>query len=298
MAGFGTLADLILDATSVGKALVRAASEAAARAAIAALGGTGGAVANSILIRGADANTVAAGGGTLTSGGVLTLDGSLVFSPVNGQMTIDQVWSIQIHTQNSLGLYSGSADDVTIRNGTASPRLTFQDAGNQRTLGFTALTATGAIEINSSVTGTRRDLLARNETLDGTLTFVSNGSISTTSGTLSVGENTHNTVLGGLWTISASDGSIAAAGNYPINWSGRSVGLYPSATGVLEINNMTPGTLATLTAFLRPAPYTFGTVPSASANSGSAIRITDRGGKWAYSDGTDWRFYADDAVIS
>jgi hypothetical protein len=44
--------------------------------------------------------------------------------------------------------------------------------------------------------------------------------------------------------------------------------------------------------------YTFATVPSASANTGSIIRISDRAQRQAYSDGTDWRFTADDAVIS
>ena len=45
-------------------------------------------------------------------------------------------------------------------------------------------------------------------------------------------------------------------------------------------------------------PYTFATVPSASSNAGAAIRITDRGQKQAYSDGTDWRFVATDAIIA
>jgi len=44
--------------------------------------------------------------------------------------------------------------------------------------------------------------------------------------------------------------------------------------------------------------YTFATVPSASSNTGKFLRISDRAQKHAYSDGTNWRFFGDDAVIS
>lgn len=44
-------------------------------------------------------------------------------------------------------------------------------------------------------------------------------------------------------------------------------------------------------------PYTFGTLPSASANSGKSLRITDRGQKQAYSDGTNWLFVHDNSVV-
>lgn len=44
--------------------------------------------------------------------------------------------------------------------------------------------------------------------------------------------------------------------------------------------------------------YTFATVPSASSNTGKFLRISDRAQKHAYSDGTDWRFFGDDAIIS
>lgn len=43
--------------------------------------------------------------------------------------------------------------------------------------------------------------------------------------------------------------------------------------------------------------YTFGTLPSASANSGKSLRITDRGQKQAYSDGTNWLFVHDNSVV-
>jgi hypothetical protein len=44
--------------------------------------------------------------------------------------------------------------------------------------------------------------------------------------------------------------------------------------------------------------YTFATVPSPSSNTGKFLRISDRAQKHAYSDGTNWRFFGDDAVIS
>lgn len=44
--------------------------------------------------------------------------------------------------------------------------------------------------------------------------------------------------------------------------------------------------------------YTFSTVPSASSNTGKFLRISDRAQKHAYSDGTNWRFFGDDAIIS
>lgn len=77
-----------------------------------------------------------------------------------------------------------------------------------------------------------------------------------------------------------------------------SLTLKQASSGVVEFNNGTTGTLVTATAILRPAAYTFATVPSASANARSTISITDRSNRQAYSDGTNWRFVADDVIIS
>jgi hypothetical protein len=44
--------------------------------------------------------------------------------------------------------------------------------------------------------------------------------------------------------------------------------------------------------------YTIATVPTASSYTGYRIAISDRSYRAAYSDGTDWRFESDDAVIS
>ena len=45
-------------------------------------------------------------------------------------------------------------------------------------------------------------------------------------------------------------------------------------------------------------PYTVATLPSASAWSGFDIRVSDRGNKGAYSDGTNWLFDHDNSIVS
>lgn len=46
------------------------------------------------------------------------------------------------------------------------------------------------------------------------------------------------------------------------------------------------------------APFTFATVPSASANAGATIRITDRGHRLATSNGTNWCWAGSTTIIS
>lgn len=49
---------------------------------------------------------------------------------------------------------------------------------------------------------------------------------------------------------------------------------------------------------IRSRPFTFGTRPNATLGAGMHIYLTDRAGRPCYSDGTDWRWFADDAIIS
>lgn len=56
--------------------------------------------------------------------------------------------------------------------------------------------------------------------------------------------------------------------------------------------------LATFSRAVVVGVFTFATVPAASSNTGGEIRISDRAQRRAYSDGTNWRFIADDAIIS
>lgn len=44
--------------------------------------------------------------------------------------------------------------------------------------------------------------------------------------------------------------------------------------------------------------YTFATLPAASSYTNKSVVISDRAGKSAYSDGTDWRFSGTDIVVS
>lgn len=78
-----------------------------------------------------------------------------------------------------------------------------------------------------------------------------------------------------------------------------------AANGGVQIRNLANSADGALTAAAITASgliccgvYTFATVPSASSNTGKFLRISDRAQKHAYSDGTDWRFFGDDAVIS
>jgi len=109
------------------------------------------------------------------------------------------------------------------------------------------------------------------------------------------------TGTGAISTISpAGFGAIALMG------SSNNVGAYFAipAAGTLAIRNAAHGdanlTAAAITAsgLMCCGVYTFATVPSAASNTGKFLRISDRAQKHAYSDGTDWRFFGDDAIIS
>lgn len=86
---------------------------------------------------------------------------------------------------------------------------------------------------------------------------------------------------GGTTSISFSSAGVAQIGTTAAN-----------ALGSLLLTNLTASGL------LCAGVYTFATVPSASSNTGKFLRISDRAQKHAYSDGTNWRFFGDDAVIS
>lgn len=89
------------------------------------------------------------------------------------------------------------------------------------------------------------------------------------------------------------------SGAVDLSWGRASAGVgavYTTETG---------GTLAgfnaaaiTASGLMCCGVYTFATVPSASSNTGKFLRISDRAQKHAYSDGTNWRFFGDDAIIS
>ena len=49
---------------------------------------------------------------------------------------------------------------------------------------------------------------------------------------------------------------------------------------------------------LKLRSYTFAGLPAALGRSGGVVQVSDRAGKPAYSDGTNWRFFSSDAVVS
>lgn len=84
------------------------------------------------------------------------------------------------------------------------------------------------------------------------------------------------------------------------------LGLARNAEGAAEFNNGTPGTYRDVklrkldaTEGVSAGPVTFAVLNATSATATLGIyRITDRGNKLAYPDGTNWRFVGDDAIIS
>jgi len=106
----------------------------------------------------------------------------------------------------------------------------------------------------------------------------------------------------------SASGTYTPAGYGAIGFANTSnaLGAYivPTAAGTLAMRtaahgdaNLTAGAI-TASGLMCAGVYTFATVPSASSNSGKFLRISDRSQKHAYSDGTNWRFFGDDAIIS
>jgi hypothetical protein len=131
------------------------------------------------------------------------------------------------------------------------------------------------------------------------------GYISTTpifSASTSGGFRLQNTVAFGFANVA---GGIDNAAD--VKWSRGSTGptFDVCCAGGIRSRNLAgsadapiSGEAITATGLICCGVYTFSTVPSASSNTGKFLRISDRAQKHAYSDGTNWRFFGDDAVIS
>lgn len=130
-------------------------------------------------------------------------------------------------------------------------------------------------------------------------------------GTLAVstGVNLPNGTYGSPPIVFASAAAIYAASNAVLLKSPNgSLGTFDN-TGCFTASKFANGTSGSTTignatggtSHAGPAKlgiYTFATVPTASSYTGYKITISDRAYRSAYSDGTNWRFEADDAVIS
>ena len=117
-------------------------------------------------------------------------------------------------------------------------------------------------------------------------------------------------LLGGEYMAAFISGAAANPGlrlgqNKLLSWSSNGNDATSSATasigqsgGTVTVTTNLTSTAITATGLMCCGVYTFATVPSASSNTGKFLRISDRAQKHAYSDGTNWRFFGDDAIIS
>jgi hypothetical protein len=193
----------------------------------------------------------------------------------------------------------GNVDNTSDGN---KPISTAQQAAIDAKIGGTVGTTDNRL-VRSDGTGAR--------TLQSTGITVDDSNNVSGIGTISTGVATLNTV-----TIRADSGfaSISPNAGRQFLLATNHVQLWRNGTFTLILDWGTADTLRimdsgsgfcdlqaraiTASALMCVGVYTFATVPSASSNTGKFLRISDRAQKHAYSDGTSWRFFGDDAVIS
>lgn len=198
---------------------------------------------------------------------------------------------------------SSSTDNAVARFDATTGKLlqncvvTIGDTGNIAGVGTVSC---GAITTSGQIIGTE-SRLNLSSGVGGQLA----GYISTTplfSASTSGGFRLQNTVSFGFANVA---GGIDNAAD--VKWSRGSTGptFDVCAAGGIRSRNLANSADAALTCEAITASglmccgvYTFATVPSASSNTGKFLRISDRAQKHAYSDGTNWRFFGDDVIIS
>ncbi len=178
----------------------------------------------------------------------------------------------------------------------------------------------------SGATRPRDGFFSRNVSIGGTLGVTGATTVvdMTTSGSIMLGGNI--TINNGaynyqylatgkaifLFNSSGNYGKIQndSGGKFSLAWAasgGTGLGTPVVTwvdTGRCGINNASPSVALDVTGAINATGlmccgvYTFATVPIASSNTGKFLRISDRTQKHAYSDGTNWRFFGDDAIIS
>lgn len=154
-----------------------------------------------------------------------------------------------------------------------------------------ARNAAGVLEINNGTAGAYRDLYLQSLVASQNITVGSGYWLKLANASTALTASADGAMLlstfGSSTTLRIQYGGTSSA--FPMT----------KRNGTdLEVRLADDSALTTLAAIVRPAAYTFATVPTASSNTGSTIRITDRSNRQAYSDGTNWRFVADDAIIS
>jgi hypothetical protein len=189
---------------------------------------------------------------------------------------------------------TGSGNNVL----SASPTFT-------GTLNAAAISASGTVTLTGSSLTTYQNRL----TLDASNYWRNDGVMQVGGGVLlgaSGGQwiTPTQTQMGPTHTIGFNGvgGPISNANDITIGRESSGVmGFYTNSTkatkGSIACENVTAS--GTVTAGLAATPGTFAVVNATTATATLGLRrITDRGSRLAYPDGTNWRFLADDAIIS
>lgn len=237
---------------------------------------------------------VVSGGST---GNVLTKQSDGTYAPAAASSASGDVVGPSLATDNAVARF-----DATTGKLVQNSVVTIGDTGNIAGLGTVAC---GAITGSGGIT-------------------VTGGGLSGTDGWKG---GSYGSGYGAIWPASVTPGGsnyswLFNANGMSINCAGGTIVLETAAVGRWQIrfdgtfaagadNTYDIGEAATrrpkniyaagqviAASMMCVGVYTFATVPSASSNTGKFLRISDRAQKHAYSDGTNWRFFGDDAIIS
>lgn len=250
--------------------------------------------------------TAAVSGGSYLASSGGTLTGNLLFSADNthtiGASGATRPSAIHVGTGGvtSAGVINCPNGSNYIKIDSANNRIELYRAAVTQSY-IQAAAATNAVEITTGlITGGNAKITGR-IAATGALRSGSESGVSDAAGVLDLWSP-----VGGdcfvAWTQSgaANRGVLGfSAGSGTLRYRSAATSM-STGTEVFAIGSTGNVTCAGITASapVSSGVYTFATVPTASSYTGSAIRISDRSQKWAYSDGTDWRFFVDGAVIS
>lgn len=277
-----TIVELILNATAAGKSMLSAASAAAQKTLLALVKGDVG-LGNVDNTSDSDKPVSTAqqtaldakiGGSTgSTDNRVLRSDGTGAATAQNSPVTIDDSGNISGAGTVGCGTLTTTGDIIT--PGIAS----FASAGVRcggLNIGRGANVAVSGDQVNMYSNFVRKLSMTPSFNMSSDVTIGFRNNVANNTGAIDCMLLRNGT--GQLATVSDSGLAIRNFAN--------------SADAALTASSITASGL------MSSGIYTFATVPSASSNTGKFLRISDRAQKHAYSDGTNWRFFGDDAIIS
>lgn len=216
----------------------------------------------------------------------------------------------QVLTQQADGTYapeaiSAASGDVVGPASATDNAVARYDATTGKLLQNSLVTISDAGIVQISPTGTNGLNIGTSNGTNQTLSFGAGGTtiqggngfcIITTGGTFSIG-STAIAFSGNKLQLGSSVDTLSRGGDGTITLTGNAADVVLAPAGTEKVRVAANG-LVTNVGPVRMGVYTFATVPSASTFSGGMIRISDRAQRTAYSDGTNWRFTADDVIIS